>query len=89
MAFTPASTAYVSVFARCWPLGRIHPRTRGILGINDLEAMKTLAMSSGFGGATFSMAVPLMGKKEMMMTAAGLYFEIISRALASPFSWPK
>lgn len=69
---TPASKAKMSVWARRLPLGRMHPRTKGISGNIFRAVAATLAISMGSGGLMSAMAVPRMGMKAMMTKAEGL-----------------
>jgi hypothetical protein len=88
MAFTPAFMAKTSVLARCLPFGRMHPKTIGVVGSINLAAAITLAMSKGSGGLTLLISVPRIGMKAITTTADGSYFETISNACSSPFSFP-
>lgn len=88
MASTPAFNASTSVSARCFPFGRMHPRTKGVWGNMVRAVAVTLAISLGVGGCVFAMAVPWMGMKEIMTTAEGVCLAIMLRAANSPFNLP-
>ena len=57
IASTPAFNANMSVSARSLPFGRMQPSTKGVFGNNLRAVAMTFAMSRGFGGASFAMAV--------------------------------
>lgn len=88
MPFTPAFRAKTSVSARCLPLGRIQPKTKGVSGNMVRAVAVTLAISIGMGGLVFAIGVPWMGMKVMMTMAEGLWFAIRLRAVRSPLSLP-
>jgi len=88
MAFTPAFMDRMSVSLRCFPFGRMHPKTRGVSGNIVRAVAVTLAMSVGVGGFVLDMAVPWMGIKEIITMAEGLYGAIMLRAVSSPLSSP-
>ena len=47
---TPALNARISVWFRCLPFGRMHPKTKGFFGNISLADNVTLAKSIGLGG---------------------------------------
>ena len=57
MPSTPALMAKISVLILCNPLGLAHPSSKGVEGIESLEARITRVMSHGEGGAAYSIGV--------------------------------
>ena len=76
-ASTPAFNAKASVSLRIVPLGLMHPKINGVSGNISRATEATLAMSSGFGGGVFAMAVPWMGMNPIITKAEGLTLLII------------